>query len=74
MFDYIDRDSYDEVTLAGNRSAFDRYAFRQRVLVDVSHRDLASEMLGESVSLPLAFGPSSAARPGPVCHQLLLWA
>ncbi len=58
IFDYIDRGSYDEVTLAANRSAFDRYALRQRVLVDVSHRDLASQMLGESVSLPLAFGPT----------------
>ncbi len=58
IFDYIDRGSYDEVTLAANRSAFDRYALRQRVLVDVSHRDLASQMLGESVALPLAFGPT----------------
>ena len=58
LFDYIDRGSYDEVTLAANRSAFDRYALRQRVLVDVSHRDFASQMLGESISLPLAFGPT----------------
>jgi L-lactate dehydrogenase (cytochrome) len=58
IFDYVDRGSYDEVTLAANRSAFDRYALRQRVLVDVSHRDLASHMLGESISLPLAFGPT----------------
>jgi L-lactate dehydrogenase (cytochrome) len=58
IFDYVDRGSYDEVTLAANRSAFDRYALRQRVLVDVSHRDLASHMLGESTSLPLAFGPT----------------
>jgi len=58
IFDYVDRGSYDEVTLAANRSAFDRYALRQRVLVDVSHRDLASHMLGESTSLPVAFGPT----------------
>lgn len=58
MFDYVDRGSYDEVTLAANRRAFERYAFRQRVLVDVSQRDLRSEMLGEPTALPLALGPT----------------
>ncbi|RZA35222.1 MAG: alpha-hydroxy-acid oxidizing protein [Lysobacteraceae bacterium] len=58
MFDYVDRGSYDEVTLAANRRAFERHAFRQRVMVDVSQRDLRSEMLGEPTALPLALGPT----------------
>jgi len=57
FFEYADRGSYDELTLRANRSALEAIAFRQRVMVDVSKRNLATTMLGQPVSMPLALAP-----------------
>ena len=58
LFDYVDRGSYDEVTLRSNRSDLDAIRLRQRVLVDVSKVTLATSMLGEPVSMPVAIAPT----------------
>jgi L-lactate dehydrogenase (cytochrome) len=58
IFDYVDRGSYEELTLRANREALDRIRFRQRVMVDVSGRDTASLMLGEAVRMPVALAPT----------------
>src|SRR5262245_25719800 len=47
-FDYYAGGAEDERTLARNRAAMDRWVLLHRVLVDVSHVDLASTALGES--------------------------
>src|ERR1700716_1547699 len=57
LFDYVDRGSYDELTLRSNRSDLDAIRLRQRVLVDVSKVTLATSMLGEPVSMPVAIAP-----------------
>src|SRR5579859_2124600 len=57
FFEYADRGSYDELTLRANRSALEAIRLRQRVMVDVSQRHLATTLLGQPVSMPLALAP-----------------
>jgi L-lactate dehydrogenase (cytochrome) len=58
LFDYVDRGSYDELTLRANRADLDAIALRQRVLVDVSSVSLETSLLGEPVAMPLALAPA----------------
>ena len=58
IFDYVERGSYDELTLNANRDELNAIRLRQRVLIDVSKVSLASSMLGEPVSMPLAIAPT----------------
>ncbi len=61
IFEYLDRGSYDELTLARNRSDFDALQLRQRVLIDVSKQDLSRSILGRAAIMPLALGPTGMA-------------
>jgi L-lactate dehydrogenase (cytochrome) len=58
FFEYADRGSYDEVTLRANRAAFERIALRQRVMGNVDNRSLATDIVGQPVSMPLAIAPT----------------
>ncbi|GGA03712.1 alpha-hydroxy acid oxidase [Dyella caseinilytica] len=58
FFEYADRGSYDETTLHANRSALERIALRQRVMCNVDQRSLATEIIGQPVSMPLAIAPT----------------
>jgi L-lactate dehydrogenase (cytochrome) len=58
FFEYGDRGSYDEVTLRENRAAMERIKLRQRVMIDVDNRSLATEIVGQPVSMPLAIAPT----------------
>jgi L-lactate dehydrogenase (cytochrome) len=58
FFEYADRGSYDEVTLRANRAAFERIALRQRVMSNVDNRSLATDIVGQPVSMPLAIAPT----------------
>lgn len=58
FFEYADRGSYDEVTLRANRAAFERIALRQRVMCNVDNRSLATYIVGQPVSMPLAIAPT----------------
>lgn len=55
--DYCESGSWTESTLHENRTEFDTLKFRQRVLMDMSGRSLQTQMLGESVAMPLALAP-----------------
>jgi len=57
FFDYADRGSYAEETLRANRDDLQKIKFRQRILVDVSKRDLSTTILGEPSSMPLILAP-----------------
>src|SRR5271170_4008893 len=57
FFDYADRGSYSEDTLRANRDDLQQVKFRQRVLVDVSRRDLSTTILGEPAAMPLILAP-----------------
>ncbi len=58
LFDYIDGGAEDEVTMRANQADFQRYRFRPRALVDVSHRDQSTTVLGISVESPLILAPT----------------
>lgn len=58
IFEYAERGSYDEVTLRRNRRDLEALEFRQRVMVDVSKQAMATTLLGEAATLPLAIGPT----------------
>ena len=57
FFDYAEAGSYSQETLRANREDLERIKLRQRVLVDVSQRDLTTTIIGEKASLPLALAP-----------------
>jgi L-lactate dehydrogenase (cytochrome) len=57
FFDYVDRGSYAEETLHANRADLEKIKLRQRILVDISKRDLSTTILGEKASLPLILAP-----------------
>jgi L-lactate dehydrogenase (cytochrome) len=58
FFEYADRGAYEESTLRENRSAFERLRFRQRVMRDVDNRSLATTVMGQALSMPLAIAPT----------------
>jgi L-lactate dehydrogenase (cytochrome) len=57
FFDYADRGSYAEETLRANRADLQQIKLRQRILVDVSKRDMNTTILGEPSALPLVLAP-----------------
>jgi len=58
FFDYADSGAWTEGTYRANEDDFHKVKLRQRVLVDMSNRSLASEMIGEKVSMPVALAPT----------------
>ncbi len=57
FFDYADSGSYSEQTLRANRSDLEAIILKQRVLVDVSARDLTTTVLGKKLQAPLILAP-----------------
>ena len=49
--------SYGEYTLRANRSDLEAIKLRQRVLVDVSERNLSTTILGQKIAAPLILAP-----------------
>jgi glycolate oxidase len=57
VWDYLVGGSESETTLRRNRHAFDKIAFRPRILVDVSHVDTSTTFLGQKLRMPAIFAP-----------------
>lgn len=57
FFEYADSGSYNEETLRANRAELEPIKLRQRVMVDVSERSLATTIIGQKVSAPFALAP-----------------
>src|SRR6476469_3089683 len=57
FFDYADRGSYSEDTLRANSEDLRQIKFRQRILVDVSRRDLSTTIMGEPAAMPVILAP-----------------
>ncbi len=57
-WDYLSAGADDEVTLAQNRSAFERIVLRPNVLVDVSSINTSTTILGQTISSPLLIAPT----------------
>ena len=67
IFDFFDGGAEDEVTLRGNRAAFERVRLLPRVLVNVAAVDTRTELFGIESKLPLAVAPTGGigvGRPG----------
>ncbi len=60
FFDYADSGAWTESTYRANEADFSKIKFRQRVLVDMTSRSLASTMIGEKVSMPVALAPTGS--------------
>ncbi|EGP57710.1 L-lactate dehydrogenase [Agrobacterium tumefaciens F2] len=58
FFDYADSGAWTEGTYRANEDDFAKIKLRQRVLVDMTDRSLATEMVGEKVSMPVALSPT----------------
>ena len=58
FFDYADSGAWTEGTYRANEDDFSKIKLRQRVLVDMTDRSLATEMVGEKVSMPVALSPT----------------
>ena len=58
FYDYVASGSWTETTLRENSSDFDPIKFRQRVLVNMEGRSLATKMIGQDVHMPLAIAPT----------------
>ncbi len=56
-WDYMVGASESETAMRRNRQAFDRIAFRPRVLIDVSHVDPSTTFLGHKLRIPVMLAP-----------------
>jgi L-lactate dehydrogenase (cytochrome) len=61
LFGYLDGGAGTEVTLRRNMADLEAVSLRQRVLRDVSHIDISTELLGQKLDLPLVLGPIGLA-------------
>lgn len=61
FIDYMEAGSYSEQTRDANLADMAKVKLRQRVLVDVSERNLSTTVLGEKLALPLALAPTGLA-------------
>ena len=57
FYDYADSGSWTESTYRENTSDFASIKLRQRVAVNIDRRTLATQMIGENVSMPVALAP-----------------
>ena len=58
FFDYADSGAWTESTYRANEDDFAKVKLRQKVMVDMSGRSLATTMAGHAVSMPLALAPT----------------
>jgi L-lactate dehydrogenase (cytochrome) len=61
IFEFIDGGAQDEISLRSNEADFGRYAFKTRVLTDISERDQSTTILGGKVASPLILAPTGLA-------------
>ena len=63
---YVSGGSGDEVTLRGNRAAFDRWRLLPRMLRGLREVSTATSVLGQDITLPVLIAPSGRHR---LCHD-----
>ena len=61
FFEFIERGAEDDRAILNNRTAFESYMLRPKVLRNVSGRSLACDVLGLPSSMPLVMAPTGAA-------------
>lgn len=58
FYDYVDSGSWTQTTYRNNETDFDKIKLRQRVMVNMEGRSLATNMLGTPVNMPVAIAPT----------------
>ena len=58
FYDYADAGSWTESTYRANSEDFAKIKFRQRVAVNLENRSVASTMVGQDVTMPVALAPT----------------
>jgi L-lactate dehydrogenase (cytochrome) len=58
FYDYADSGAWTESTYRANTTDFEKIKLRQRVAVDMRNRTLATKMIGQPVSMPVALAPT----------------
>ncbi len=58
FYDYCDSGSWTESTYRANSEDFNEIKFRQRVAINIEHRSVRSQMIGQDVSMPVAIAPT----------------
>lgn len=66
-YDFLDRGTEEEVTLAANRAVFERIRFVPRTLVDVSRRSQQTSVFGRTYDSPFGIAPTGAS--GMYCYE-----
>src|SRR5215469_1841062 len=61
LWNFYSAGAHDEETLRENRAAFARIRLRPRVLVDVTHINMETTLLGAPVSMPIGIAPAGPA-------------
>ena len=61
FFEFIERGAEDDRAVENNRTAFDSFMLRPKVLRNVSKRSLACDVLGRPSTMPLVMAPTGAA-------------
>ena len=61
VFEFMDRGNGDEVALANNRAAFERFKLVPHVLVDTSRRSQEITLFGNRHKMPVAIAPTGSA-------------
>lgn len=56
--EYLEGGADDELTLSRNRQAYTELTFRPRVLVDITQRDLTTQVFEQPLAFPLAIAPT----------------
>ncbi len=57
IFGYVDSGSYTQGTMRANKSDLDAIHLRQRVAVNVDHRNTATTLVGHDARMPVALAP-----------------
>ena len=57
FYEYADSGAWSESTYRANEADFQRLYLRQRVAIDMSNRTLATTMVGQPVTMPVALAP-----------------
>src|SRR3954468_144318 len=57
LFDYIDGGAYEEATLRANVSDLEQVLLRQVVMRDVTKREKKTQVLGQSLAMPVILAP-----------------
>jgi len=57
FYDYAESGSWTEQTFRDNTTDFDRIYLKQRVAIDMTGRNLSTQMIGQDVAMPVGLAP-----------------